>query len=103
MNAIYSSSNFKPGPKFQVKEVLLAKLPKFLPIVPTKWDFHHYHGRDKSWRDPALEKARLAKVICASQILRFVFIDLIVFRKLKNGGWRKKLKKQKTTSNLRLS
>ena len=56
-----SSDTFRQGPHFQVKEVATppSRIPDSLPALPTKWDFHNYHGRLTDWIDPAL-RAQLA-------------------------------------------
>ena len=56
-----TAENFKPSPGFQVKEICTpaARIPSRLPALPTKWDFHQYHGRDVDWVDPSM-RAQLA-------------------------------------------
>ena len=56
-----TAENFVSSPQFQVKEIKTpaSRIPKRLPALPTKWDFHNYHGRDTEWVDPAFRLQKL--------------------------------------------
>jgi len=54
-----SSHNFVEGPEWNIVESFRAKIPKFYPRLPTKWDFTKYHGKPPNWVDPVIAK-RLA-------------------------------------------
>ena len=54
-----SSHNFVEGPEWNVVETFRAKIPKFYPRLPTKWDFTKYHAAPPDWVDPVIAK-RLA-------------------------------------------
>ena len=46
-NITISSQNFVPSSVFQIREVFTGpnRIPKILPALPIKWDFHTYHGK----------------------------------------------------------
>ena len=56
-----TSENFKSSSQFQIKEIMTpaSRIPKRLPALPTKWDFHNYHGRDTNWVDPSFRLQKL--------------------------------------------
>ena len=56
-----TAENFKSSSQFQVKEIMTpaSRIPKRLPALPIKWDFHNYNGRDTDWVDPAFRLQKL--------------------------------------------
>jgi hypothetical protein len=51
-----SSDNFIEGPAWSVLETFVSNIPKFLPRLPTQWDFLKYHGKPENWVDPVIRK-----------------------------------------------
>ena len=43
------SQDFVVESEYIVKEIYMSKIPKFLPRMPTKWDFLKYHAAPSDW------------------------------------------------------
>jgi len=54
------SQDFVVESEYIVKEIYMSKIPKFLPRMPTKWDFLKYHAAPSDWVDP-VERRKLLR------------------------------------------